>query len=167
MTKRLLGGMAFLAVLATGLVQVTAGSTQTGAQTSNALRAAVARHANHGRAHASLSGGYVSSYLEATRSENESAQTPASAQAGIGAPPISYRTGGCRHVFTRLGFPNNIRSNQDCGLRREAEEDVAVNPRNSSNVIIGQNFSPLGFNQTGLNWSTDGGHHWGTYGAPT
>jgi len=66
---------------------------------------------------------------------------------------------GCGHVFRAPGFPPNLRANQDCTLRRQAEEIVAVNPTDPDNLVIGQNDSRIGFNQTGLDYTLDGGRH--------
>ena len=69
-------------------------------------------------------------------------------------------TEGCPNVFTGANGPN-IRVNQDCSLRRQAEEVVVVNPTNPSNLIAGQNDSRIGFNRCGYDWSFDGGRTWG------
>lgn len=71
-------------------------------------------------------------------------------------------TEGCQNVFTggASGIPN-IRVNQDCSLRRQAEEVVVVNPTNVNNLIAGQNDSRVGFNRCGYDWSFSGGQKWG------
>jgi hypothetical protein len=68
-------------------------------------------------------------------------------------------TQGCQHTFS--GAVANIRVNQDCSLRRQAEEVLAVNPTNSQNLVAGQNDSRIGFNHCGYDWSFDGGLTWG------
>lgn len=55
----------------------------------------------------------------------------------------------------------NERVNQDCTYRRQAEEDITYNPADPTNLTAGQNDSRVGFNQCGVDWSTDQGHHWG------
>jgi hypothetical protein len=55
----------------------------------------------------------------------------------------------------------NVRVNQDCSFRRQAEEDITYNPANRNNLLGGQNDSRVGFNQCGIDWSTDNGSHWG------
>ncbi len=55
----------------------------------------------------------------------------------------------------------NVRVNQDCTFRRQAEEDITYNPANSSNLIAGQNDSRVGYNQCGIDFSTDNGKSWG------
>jgi len=59
------------------------------------------------------------------------------------------------------GSATNPRVNQDCTLRRQAEEQVAVNPTDPANIIAGQNDSRVGFNHCGFDYSLDGGAHWG------
>ena len=55
----------------------------------------------------------------------------------------------------------NKRVNQDCSFRRQAEEDIAFNPLKPTELSAGQNDSRVGFNQCGIDWSTDNGKHWG------
>jgi hypothetical protein len=69
-------------------------------------------------------------------------------------------TEGCRNVFSS-GDRTNIRVNQDCSLRRQAEEVLAINPTNPDNLIAGQNDSRIGFNHCGYDFSFDGGKTWG------
>jgi hypothetical protein len=69
-------------------------------------------------------------------------------------------TQGCQNTFTN-GALLNIRVNQDCSLRRQAEQVIVANPLNSKNLIAGQNDSRVGFNNCGYDWSFDGGMTWG------
>ena len=55
----------------------------------------------------------------------------------------------------------NKRVNQDCTFRRQAEEDIAFDPSNPTHLTAGQNDSRVGFNQCGIDFSTDNGKHWG------
>src|SRR6202011_1002700 len=55
----------------------------------------------------------------------------------------------------------NVRVNQDCTYRRQAEEKIVYNPADPDNLVAGQNDSRVGFNQCGIDWSTDNGMHWG------
>jgi hypothetical protein len=55
----------------------------------------------------------------------------------------------------------NVRVNQDCTFRRQAETDIAFNPLDPENLVAAQNDSRVGFNQTGIDWSIDTGEHWG------
>ena len=69
-------------------------------------------------------------------------------------------TEGCQNVFHGHGM-KNTRVNQDCSLRRQAEETIQINPRDERNIIAGQNDSRIGFNHCGYDWSFDGGKRWG------
>ena len=75
---------------------------------------------------------------------------------GISSPS----TEGCQNVFHGHGM-TNTRVNQDCSLRRQAEETIQINPTNEKNIIAGQNDSRIGFNHCGYDWSFDGGKRWG------
>jgi len=88
---------------------------------------------------------------EAAQTEGGQMNTPASATAGC---PNSYVGGG------KNAGPN-VRVNQDCSLRRQAEEVIAINPTNPDNLIAGQNDSRIGYNHCGYDWSFDGGKTWG------
>ncbi|HEY3194917.1 MAG TPA: hypothetical protein VGK42_06740, partial [Candidatus Dormibacteraeota bacterium] len=48
----------------------------------------------------------------------------------------------------------NVRVNQDCSFRRQAETDITFNPADPTNLLAGQNDSRVGFNQCGIDWST-------------
>jgi hypothetical protein len=72
----------------------------------------------------------------------------------------SLLTQGCQNELT-AGSDRNIRVNQDCSLRRQAEEVLAINPTNSANLIAGYNDFRLGMNHCGYAWSFDGGYTWG------
>ena len=76
-----------------------------------------------------------------------------------------FNTEGCQNVFTG-GGQRNIRANQDCSFRRQAEEAIAINPLNAQNMIAGQNDSRLGYNHCGYDWTLDGGNHWGDQTPP-
>jgi hypothetical protein len=69
-------------------------------------------------------------------------------------------TRGCSNVFSS-GDRQNTRVNQDCSLRRQAEEVIAVNPTEPDNLLAGQNDSRIGFNHCGYDFSNDGGKTWG------
>lgn len=70
---------------------------------------------------------------------------------------ISQGTLGCRTRNT----DGDVRVNQDCTFRRQAEEIVKVNPSDTRNLIAGQNDSRIGYNKCGFDYSFDGGQHWG------
>jgi len=92
-----------------------------------------------------LASGAIESRADASR--NSPIHTPASS------------TAGCPNVFQ--GPISNTRVNQDCSLRRQAEEVLVVNPTNPNNLIAGQNDSRIGFNHCGYDFSFDGGKTWG------
>jgi len=97
----------------------------------------------------SLSGGVV----EAAR-EQLASQAPAAARA---SEDIRAGTLGCR----ARNPDSNVRVNQDCTFRRQAEESIAFNPINHQNLIAGQNDSRIGFNHCGFDYSLDAGKTWG------
>ncbi len=100
-----------------------------------------------------VSGGVLFTYLEATG--RLGAAGPVTAVVPVSVPG----TEGCKNVFSGT-FPNR-RVNQDCSLRRQAEEVVAVNPTDPNNLIAGQNDSRIGFNHCGYAWSFNRGQTWG------
>lgn len=105
---------------------------------------------------AQLSGGVLATALEAT---GLAPQRAAKANEEGGSNGISsLGTQGCQNTF---GDGDNVRVNQDCSLRRQAEEVVVVNPTNEKNLIAGQNDSRVGFNHCGYDWSFDSGKTWG------
>jgi hypothetical protein len=105
-----------------------------------------------------VSGGTVTTALEATGFF----QRRAGHNAGKVPVVSSLGTQGCQNTFTGGGpGGSNIRVNQDCSLRRQAEEVVVANPTNSRNLIAGQNDSRIGFNHCGYDWSRDRGKTWG------
>jgi len=77
----------------------------------------------------------------------------------------SLLTQGCQDVLT-AGSDRNIRVNQDCSLRFQAEEVLAINPTNSANLIAGYNDGRIGLNHCGYAWSFDGGQTWGNLVPP-
>src|SRR5262249_2905807 len=64
---------------------------------------------------------------------------------------------GCRTRNTA----GNVRVNQDCTFRRQAEELIKINPLDSKNIIAGQNDSRIGYNKCGFDYSFDSGKTWG------
>lgn len=77
---------------------------------------------------------------------------------GADTPPDATASAlGCAN----RGSTINVRVNQDCTLRRQAEEQVAINPMDPSNILAGQNDSRVGFNKCGFDYSLDGGATWG------
>jgi hypothetical protein len=79
----------------------------------------------------------------------------------VGQEPDSAIGCGSRNSAASGTGSTNVRVNQDCSFRRQAEEDITFNPADESNLLAGQNDSRVGFNQCGIDWSTDGGESWG------
>jgi hypothetical protein len=80
--------------------------------------------------------------------------------------PLNASSSGGGQAPTTIGCSNrtssdNVRVNQDCTYRRQAEEKIVYNPANPNNLIAGQNDSRVGFNQCSISWSLDNGEHWG------
>ncbi len=107
-----------------------------------------------------VSSGVIYALLQASGEINKRANA-LGALRPVAAPNFSsLGTQGCQNVF-KDGDLLNIRVNQDCSLRRQAEEVVVANPNNPKNLIAGQNDSRVGFNKCGYDWSFDGGRTWG------
>ena len=113
--------------------------------------------ADRGRGEQLVSSGAVYAVLAATGELDRRADT--GKEAGRAA---RNQTLGCANRFTGGGpGGDNVRVNQDCSLRRQAEEVVVANPTNPKNLIAGQNDSRIGFNHCGYDFSFDGGKTWG------
>jgi hypothetical protein len=86
----------------------------------------------------------------------------ADATAGLDVePPVGVEPNSAAGCGSRNSAGINVRVNQDCTFRRQAEEENSFNPADPSNLIAGQNDSRVGFNQCGIDWSTDAGATWG------
>jgi hypothetical protein len=178
--RGLIAGALLLGIVATvGLISVgDAGSS--GRPANNVLANAVELERGNVNLHAKspfrrVSGGTVTAALERMgvpqqRAAQSKAQASSAESSGVPTPPSRFEgTGGCPNVFEGdddddNGGVDNIRVNQDCSLRRQAEEWVGVNPRDFSNVLAGQNDSLIGFNHCGYDWSLNGGRLWGSVG---
>jgi len=104
-----------------------------------------------------VSGGVLQTYLEI------SGRLPAGVSTSSLITSVSRPvTEGCQNTFVGAsGTFLNVRVNQDCSLRRQAEEVIAINPTDSRNLIVGGNDSRIGFNHCGYAWSFDRGKKWG------
>jgi hypothetical protein len=118
-----------------------------------------------------MSGSLITAYTQEAAAEGALAATALgptlgfrkARNASVPVPPSAKNgTNGCPNRFE--GRIHNIRVNQDCSLRRQAEESVAVNPRNFDNIVVGQNDSRIGFNHCGYDWSVDNARTWGDTG---
>lgn len=155
--------LAVLATAALAAVILPASSVANGPSPTNKIFARqLAIELGQAKAHkweVPLSGGTMDTLLQA-----EGALTPSLSNSGHGGPnsvtcDSNFAGGG-------TGSAKNVRVNQDCSLRRQAEEVVAVNPTNDNNLIAGQNDSVLGYNHCGYDYSFDGGKTWGTQTPP-
>jgi hypothetical protein len=104
-----------------------------------------------------VSSGAMYTVLQAAGAlDARAAAAPASTVPSFGS---TQGTQGCHNVI--VGKTTDVRVNQDCSFRRQAEETITVNPSDSKNLIAGQNDSRVGFNHCGVDWSRDGGATWG------
>ena len=92
------------------------------------------------------------------------AQEALGLQTGVSSAGTASRVPGAE--VTALGCggragTRNVRVNQDCTYRRQAETHIAANPTDPSNLVAGMNDSIIGWNKTSLDFSLDGGRHWG------
>jgi hypothetical protein len=100
-----------------------------------------------------LSGGILSTIEQASsRTASTAALRAASSVRGASVESL-----GCSDRAGR----RDVRVNQDCTFRRQAETNIAYNPTDPNNLVAGANDSIIGWNQTSLDFSLDGGQHWG------
>jgi len=106
-----------------------------------------------------LSSGTIAAAKQALGIDREEAADAEGTGEDFGPPRLGIGPGslGCQ----RRDSDGNTRVDQDCTFRRQAEETITFNPRDPNNLLAGQNDSRVGFNQCGIDWSTDNGQHWG------
>jgi len=112
---------------------------------------------SHGHLSSGKSLPHVSGASEVTFDEERALGSDAQAGAADLPPDATATALGCAN----RGSVANPRVNQDCTARRQAEEQVAVNPLDPNNVIAGQNDSRVGFNHCGFDYSLN---HGATFG---
>ena len=101
---------------------------------------------------------HPSAGVEVAFDEQRAEAADVQSSVGSDTPPDAVASSlGCAN----RGSTTNPRTNRDCTLRRQAEEQVAVNPKDANNIIAGQNDSRVGFNHCGFDYSLDGGVTWG------
>jgi hypothetical protein len=111
---------------------------------------------------AQVSGGVVTAALDFMGILDARAHGAKGSAGPAGTAPVSRaNTQGCQNVFHSSVTSANVRVNQDCSLRRQAEETIVADPNHPRHLIAGQNDSRLGFNKCGYDWSFDGGQTWG------
>jgi len=153
MRRRILSGLALVA-LAIGLVVSTpiassANENHIKKAATGQERAPVIRTGATVKTAPSLSAGLLQAANEAL--------DRADADSGGGSLSVSKSSLGC----AQRNSDSNVRVNQDCTFRRQAEEGIAVNPVDPQNLIAGQNDSRIGFNHCGIDYSFNGGRTWG------
>ena len=159
-----LGAGVVVAVAAAGmLLTAAAGSSPGRPIKNNVLAHALGAPVGHSaadpkKAGAPLSGGVMTTLLEAT--------TDVAAHGPTVQLNSTPTTEGCRNTYASSITPANVRVNQDCSFRRQAEEVVVANPTNPHNLIAGQNDSRIGFNHCGYDWSLNDGRSWGDQTPP-
>ena len=105
-----------------------------------------------------VSGGLVEAAKSALQAQgNGKANAQAQSQAGAGGLAVSPTTLGCG----QRNSDGNVRVNQDCTYRRQAEEIIRFNPADPKNLIAGQNDSRIGYNHCGFDYSFNSGQTWG------
>lgn len=158
--------VSILAIAAAGsATRVRSQPTPPGAQTGNraiqyaldTLQGNVETYANH-KTPPQLSAGKYDIAQQLLTARNPDANLSVN---GLGPPPlaVTLHTNGCSNEFS--GRPDNVRVNQDCGLRRQAEQFISINPTDPKNLVAGQNDNRIGFNKCGIDYSLDRGRHWG------
>lgn len=73
----------------------------------------------------------------------------------------------CGHVFSRPGFPDNVRASQGCDYRRQSSPTLAANPVLPSNLTVGRSDAHLGSNRGAVAYSFDGGARFADYDVPS
>ncbi|MDQ4490225.1 sialidase family protein [Sinomonas sp. ASV486] len=143
-----------LAVVAlVGTLSLSAGFVSSAQAVNPSLDVKAHGHLDNGKALPHVSGG-----TEVTFDEERALGADAQSAASSDLPPDAAVSAlGCAN----RGSPTNRRVNQDCTARRQAEEQVAVNPLDPTNVIAGQNDSRIGFNHCGFDYSLDQGATFG------
>ncbi len=152
---RLVGGV-LAAALAVGVLIPVGSSQQRAGKPNRAIERSLEVVTGRGviKQHERLiSGGVIQAALDA----NEDVQGNQSR--GNVQFPRRGRTLGCSNVFR--GRFDNVRVNQDCSFRRQAEEFIAIDPNDDDHLIAGQNDSRVGFNHCGIDFSFNRGKTWG------
>ncbi|HSP54504.1 MAG TPA: hypothetical protein VLS25_02855 [Dehalococcoidia bacterium] len=146
-------GLAIVAITLLGLVTFGGAGQPALAKVNPNLARNSHGHFDNGKALPHVSGG-----TEVAFDDDRALSADAQSDAGADLPPDASASAlGCAN----RGSATNPRANQDCTLRRQAEEQIAVNPLDPNNLIAGQNDSRVGFNHCGFDYSLDGGATWG------
>ncbi len=159
--KRVVALLATLTLLG-GLISVPTGASaeQSAVRAAASGKAATIQAGKVSRRAPTISPGtlaaarFVIDDLAEQREEEADAASDELSPAELGVSP---ETLGCRIRNTN----GNVRVNQDCTFRRQAEESIEINPSDPTNLIAGQNDSRIGYNKCGFDYSFDSGAHWG------
>ncbi|HEX6538586.1 MAG TPA: sialidase family protein [Candidatus Dormibacteraeota bacterium] len=164
MKKRLFAGGAIAAVIIAGVVVFTRPSV---ARASALQRAAAGQlpqqfitTPNGKRPLPRFSSALVNS---AAASSGPAAAPNSQAAPNVQAAPNAAQPGtlGCSTRNTAPSSLHNVRVNQDCTYRVQAEEGIAFNPASPNNIIAGMNDERQGFNLGAFAYSFDNGATWG------
>jgi hypothetical protein len=79
--------------------------------------------------------------------------------------PLRISANGCQSELAGNGQVN-IKVNQDCSLRQQAGESIAIDPVEQNRMLVAQNDSRVGFGHCGIDWSTDAARQWGDFTPP-
>lgn len=103
-----------------------------------------------------LSGGLVTAAAETLhRTDAGRRERPSESVSGnLGVAPGALGCG-------RRNPDGNVRVNQDCTFRNQAEESIKFNPANPDSLVAGMNDHRIGLNHCGFAFSLDGGKTWG------
>jgi hypothetical protein len=104
-----------------------------------------------------ISGALVEAATSALQAQGNGARAQAQADGVESGLAVSPTTLGCG----QRNSDGNVRVNQDCTFRRQAEEGITFNPADPNNLIAGQNDSRIGYNHCGFDYSFNGGQTWG------
>jgi hypothetical protein len=172
--RGLIAGVLLLATVVTVGLATSDDAGSTGQPANNVLAKAVDIELGREKAHPKspftrVSGGTMQAVLDrmgVAQAGGEAAGSASVSNANNdnsdGAHVVWRNSKGCPNTFR--GSVDNIRVNQDCGLRRQAEEWIGVNPRDFDNLTAGQNDSMVGFNHCGYDFSFDRGKSWASVG---
>lgn len=158
MRRNLIAAIGILALVGSFLVQSSgpAAAQSIIAQAARGTLSAPVIHTGNGTRRAPMiSAGTIVSAQDDMRAEE--------ADASSGAAPMSGPANGTPQTLgcSERDRGRDVRVNQDCTYRRQAEETITFNPTDPNNLLAGQNDSRVGYNQTGIDWSLDNGNHWG------
>jgi hypothetical protein len=105
-----------------------------------------------------ISAGTVSAAQKAPGLDGSDVRADNSAAGGVmDSLGVATKTLGC----SDRNPDGNVRVNQDCTFRRQAEEIIKYNVTDPNNLVAGQNDSRVGFNHCGFDYSFNGGKTWG------